>query len=200
MNLEASNPHIHDYLAKRASQGDRKAQTELYELYSKGMYNVAYRIIGDIEISEDIMQEAFIDAFNKLSQFNYESTFGSWLKRIVINKSLNYLRRKKMVLEKEAEYRNEYESSIMNDGQVETAESEHWSASFSLQDIQNACQQLAKKHSLIFNLYMIEGYDHEEISEIMGITSSTSRSQLSRAKQNLKELLLNKLNQSHVRS
>ncbi len=156
------------------------------------MFNVAYRMLNNLESAEDLMHEAFIHAFQKLDQFQFESTFGHWLKRIVINKCLNYLRREKMIMEKEVELQNE---ALVNDD-----ENDGWSASFELNDIVEATKSLAKKHAMVFNLYMIEGYDHEEISEIMGISSSTSRSQLSRAKQNLKELLINKLNKSHVRS
>lgn len=194
LNLEASNPHIHNPIVHRAARGDRKAQTELYELYSKAMFNVSYRMVNDGQIAEDLMHEAFIQAFQKLDQFQFESTFGHWLKRIVVNKSLNHLRREKMIKEKEIEL--EYESS------VEQAEesSEQWSESFSLKEIIEATKRLAKKHALVFNLYMIEGYDHEEIGEIMGISTSTSRSQLSRAKQNLKEILINKMSKEHVRS
>lgn len=193
--METTQIHIHDQLVKKASKGERKAQTQLYELYSKAMFKVAYRLVNGVEEAEDLMHEAFIDAFEKLDQFNFESTFGHWLKRIVINKSLNHLRREKMILEKEEELRKEHSTH-----EYFEEEGEHWSDAFQLKDIVDATKKLARKHALVFNLYMVEGYDHEEIGEIMGISTSTSRSQLSRAKQNLKEILMNKMNQNYVRS
>lgn len=196
LKLEASHPHIHDPLVRRAAKGDRKAQTELYELYAKAMFNVSYRIVNQVESAEDLMQEAFIQAFQNLNQFQFESTFGYWLKKIVINKSLNHLRREKLILEKEEEIQWLNEQSL----KVESNEKDDWTDHYQLKEIVKATEKLAKKHALVFNLYMIEGYDHEEISEIMGISSSTSRSQLSRAKQNLKEILTDQLNKEHVRS
>lgn len=148
-------------------------------------------MVRDAAIAEDLMQDAFIDAFQKIEQFKFDSPFGSWLKKIVINKSLNHLRREKMIQEKE---QNIIELTNWHEEAIE----DQWSEQFSLEDIKNASKKLAKKHSLIFQLYMIEGYDHEEISEIMGITASTSRSQLSRAKNNLKEILIQKSTQSNV--
>jgi RNA polymerase sigma-70 factor (ECF subfamily) len=189
--LETTNIHIHDHLVSSAANGNRKAQTELYGLYARAMLNVSYRMVRDASIAEDLMQDAFIDAFQKLEQFNFDSTFGSWLKKIVINKSLNHLRREKMIQEKE---QNIIEIANWHEDAIE----DQWSERFSIEDIKNATKKLAKKHSLIFQLYMIEGYDHEEISEIMGITASTSRSQLSRAKNNLKEILIQKSTQSNV--
>lgn len=160
------------------------------------MFNTAFRILGQGETAEDIMHEAFLTAFKRLDQFNFEATFGSWLKRIVINLSLNQLKREKMIKEKEAGIDWQEEERGMENHE----ESERWSSQFHLSDIVKASEQLAKKHALVFNLYMIEGYDHEEIAEIMGISTSTSRSQLSRAKQNLKEILIKKLDQTDVRT
>jgi RNA polymerase sigma-70 factor (ECF subfamily) len=195
--LETSQAHIHDHLVKKAALGDRKAQTKLYELYCEAMFKVANRIVNDAACAEDLMHESFIDAFQKFDQFQFDSTFGHWLKRIVINKSLNHLRREKMISEKEEELRQISESESR---EIAEDHSDNWSNRFSLSNIYEASQQLAKKHALVFNLYMIEGYDHEEISEIMGISASTSRSQLSRAKQNLKEILIHQMKQEDVRS
>ena len=149
-------------------------------------------MVNDQLVAEDMMHEAFIDAFQKLDQFKFEASFGSWIKRIVINKCLNHLRREEMIKEKEEEIEREVE--------VQSEEGDDWSSDFKVEDILQAAKQLAKKHHTIFQLYMIEGYDHEEIGEIMGISSSTSRSQLSRAKQNLKKILIEKLEQPYVRS
>lgn len=144
------------------------------------MLNSAYRIIRDRDSAEDIMHDAFIDAFRKLDQFQFDSSFGTWLKRIVINKSLNYLKRQQMILEKEEEIRSQnYEE-----------EESSWEANCSLEELHRAMESLAENHRIVFSLYMIEGYDHEEIAEILQISSSTSRSQLSRAKTRLREIII----------
>ena len=194
MEWEANKTQIHRPLVERASSGDPAAQTELYQLYGRAMYNTAYRMIGNSTTAEDVMQEAFIQAFQALDRFNFDSTFGYWLKKIVINRSLNYLRKEKLILEKEREWREEVELQSGLDDQ------DNWSTEYSLQDIQKSLKELAPNHKLVFQLYMIEGYDHEEISEILKISASTSRSQLSRAKKNLKEILIHQFEKSNVRS
>ncbi|MAY83118.1 MAG: RNA polymerase subunit sigma-24 [Flavobacteriales bacterium] len=191
MELEASQTHIHQQLVEKAAKGDSRAQTELYRLYSRAMYNTAYRMLQNPSTAEDVMQESFIQAFQALERFNFDSTFGYWLKKIVINRSLNQLRREKLIKEKEEDYSFEQEQEHGG---------EDWSAKYSIDDIKAAANQLAKNHKMVFDLYMIEGYDHEEIAEIMNISASTSRSQLSRAKRNLKEILINQFEKSNVRS
>ena len=90
--------HIHGKLISKCKSGDTKAQFEIYKLYYKGMYNVSLRIVQDSQEAEDVMQEAFLSAFKKLDTWSQEVTFGSWLKRIVINKSLDYVKKRKMQL------------------------------------------------------------------------------------------------------
>jgi len=94
--LELSAPIQHDELVERCRQGDRRSYGELYQKYSRAMYNTSLRIVNHTADAEDVLQESFVDAFAAIDSFAYKSTFGAWLKRIVINKSINTLRKKKM--------------------------------------------------------------------------------------------------------
>src|SRR5271169_3894570 len=96
--LELSEPILHDELVERCKQGDSRSFAELYRKYAKAMYNTSLRIVNHTGDAEDVLQEAFTDAFRSLEDFHYKSTFGAWLKRIVINKSINQLRKRKMDL------------------------------------------------------------------------------------------------------
>jgi len=161
--------------------GNRKAQYKLYQQYSKAMYNTCYRIMNNAEEAEDILQEAFVSAFKNLASFKYESTFGAWLKRIVVNHAINSLRKRKLQLISMSETNIEYES-IENNLDV-------GNHTLSVAKIKKAMKELPEGYRVVFSLYLIEGYDHKEISEILGITESTSKSQLNRAKSKLRALM-----------
>lgn len=174
-------PHIHQALVNEAKQNKKKAQSQLYTLYFKAMYNTSLRIVGESYVAEDLMQDAFIDAFKNIHQFDEQATFGAWLKRIVINKSINHVKKQQLIAKK----LEDYSSHIEDD---DAGEEENMN--YSIEDIKSAMKQLSPQYKIVFSLYMIEGYDHDEIAEIMQISSSTSRSQLSRGKQQLKKLIL----------
>lgn len=166
-----------EQLVKLAKQYDRSAQTELYNQYAKAMYNTSLRIVKDSYIAEDVMQEAFIEAFLKIRQFKSDSTFGAWLKRIVINRAINFLKKENQLKE------------IAKKTSELPSEDENPYSDITVGDIKACLPHLPKNYALVFNLYLIEGYDHEEIAEILDISSATSRSQLSRAKQKMREIL-----------
>ena len=173
---------IHQELIERGVDGERKALSELYKLYSRAMFNVSMRILNSREDSEEALQDAFTEAFMKLNTFRYESTFGSWLKRIVINRSINLAVKRKMVFLGEDQLKNiptETEDSKDNDN-----------IQYDVGRILKAMESLPNGFRVVFSLYMIEGYDHEEIAGILNISESTSKSQLHRAKAKIKELIL----------
>ncbi len=153
-------------------------QYKLYSLYVDAMFNVSIRIVKVKEDAEDIVQDSFVSAFRNLDSFKYQSTFGSWLKRIVVNKSINYLRVKRVPL-------------------VELEEQEYWISEpdeiedelLDVQKIKQGINALPPGYQTIINLYLIEGYDHVEIGEILEISVSTSKSQYHRAKKKLIELI-----------
>jgi RNA polymerase sigma factor (sigma-70 family) len=135
------------------------------------------RIINNETEAEDIMQEAFLKAFSKIDTYKGEVSFGAWLKKIVINRSLDHLKKKKLKFEEINEKTNQ-----IIDYQMETKE-------VNVQVIKDAIQKLPDGYRVVLSLYLIEGYDHEEISEILGISNSNSRTQYLRAKNKLRELL-----------
>ncbi|WP_405412185.1 RNA polymerase sigma factor [Maribacter sp. Asnod1-A12] len=138
------------------------------------MYNVGMRFMGNREDAEDIVQDSFIDAFRKLDSFKYESSFGAWLKRIVINKCINALKANR--ISSIPINRNELISED-NEGVDDTA--------VDIERLKLGISRLPIGYKQIINLYLIDGYDHGEIGEILGIATSTSKSQYHRAKKKL---------------
>ena len=172
----------HDELVDKCLKGDRRAQFEVYQTYSKAMYNICYRMMGKREEAEDVLQNAFVDVFGKLQSFRGEATLGAWIKRIVINSCLNELKKKKIHF-------------VVADEEIGYLEYEDYESDFDLDDIariKNAINLLPQGYKVVFSLYLLEGYDHGEISEILGISEGASKSQYSRAKQKLHQILTQK--------
>jgi RNA polymerase sigma factor (sigma-70 family) len=167
-------------LVEACKRGDQKAQFELYRLYHAAMYNTSLRIVGDPDDAEDVMQEAFLKAFTKLETYKKEVSFGAWLKRIVINKSLDFLRLKKEQLSLE----DSSEVAEMVDEVPGTVE-----VNYRAEEIKKAIYQLAEGYRIVLSLILLEGYDHDEVSSILKISNATSRTQYHRAKKKLIELL-----------
>ncbi len=178
--------YIHKSIIDACKNGNNSAQFELYQLYSKAMFNVCFRMMNNREKAEDMLQEAFTQAFLKLDTFRYESNFGSWLKRIVINTCINTINKKKVELM--------YCEEIY---QYELREEEEAEVQFSVTNITNALEKLPEGGRMVFSLYLLEGYDHAEISQILKITESTSKSQLSRAKRSIIEILKEQKTSQH---
>ena len=167
-------------LVEACKKGDQKAQFELYRLYHVAMYNTTLRIVGDSDDAEDVMQEAFLKAFLKLDSYRGEVSFGAWLKRIVINKALDFLRLKKEKLSLEdAGEIGEMEDEPDDSPQVE----------YRAEAIKRAIYRLPEGYRIVLSLILLEGYDHEEVSGILNISNATSRTQYHRAKKKLVELL-----------
>jgi len=159
-------------------EGDVRAQYQLYNLYSRAMFNICYRMTGQQEEAEDVLQEAFTYAFRKMRSFRFESTFGAWLKRIVVNTCINHLKKKKLELVLVEEQNEAYpEEDVVDYGEI----------SFRVEQVRKAVEALPDGYRVIFSLYALEGYDHKEIADILGISESTSKSQFLRAKKKLKE-------------
>jgi RNA polymerase sigma factor (sigma-70 family) len=171
---------IQKNIVEKARTGNSRAQRELYNLYCKSMYNICCRMMNNSAEAEDMLQESFIEAFSKLESFRFESTFGAWLKRITINKCINELRRRKI----ELDYSNILPNNIIDDDEYTDND-----ASLSVERIKHAMSLLPDGYRVVFSLYMLEGYDHEEISTILNISESTSKTQLLRAKKKIIEIL-----------
>jgi RNA polymerase sigma factor (sigma-70 family) len=176
--IEAAFRNIHQDLVDGCKIGDQKAQFQIYKLYYKAMYNTSLRIVSNTMEAEDIMQESFLSAFEKIDSYSGTVSFGAWLKRIVINRSLDTLSRRKAVFED-----IESHVGLRDESNDETSKSEEIDVKIS--EVKEAIEQLPDGYRVILSLYLLEGYDHDEIAEILNISSSTSRSQLSRARQKL---------------
>jgi len=143
------------------------------------MYNICYRITNDPDDAEDVLQEAFLSAFRNLRSFKGESSFGAWLKRIVVNSSINHVKKNKVIFTQLDGHDAEHESMGILDNEI----------ILEIDRIKDALQQLPDGFRTVLSLYLFEGYDHREIASILGITESTSKSQYNRAKKRLKEIL-----------
>lgn len=168
---------IHKDLIERSKKGERMAQKALFDLYSKAIFNIGIRLLGNREDAADLTQDTFIEAFTKLDQFAYKATFGAWIKRIMVNRSVNFLQRNKIFSDLETDL-IELDEQDYN----ENIDQLMVQLNSSLQDLPEGCR-------VIFTLYYFEGYDHGEISTILNISESTSKSQLSRAKSLLRDLI-----------
>ncbi|MAD97356.1 MAG: RNA polymerase subunit sigma-70 [Flavobacteriaceae bacterium] len=152
---------------------------QLYNLYCQAMFVIANRYVNDSFLAEDVMQEAFIKAFKNIKSYRNEVPFGAWLKKIVINQSIDALKKKKLEL------------ISMNEETLRVVDDEDWKvdSTITVNDIKSAMEDIKEKYRLVLSLYLFEGYDHEEISQILGISSNTSRTHLLRGKRILKEKL-----------
>lgn len=177
--METLKLDIHRELIEQSVLGSQKAQYRLYQLYAKAMYNICCRMMPCTEDAEDMLQESFTEAFRRLASFRYESTFGAWLKRIVINRCINELRKRKADL-------NYFDDMQRFEGQADDMEE---CVGISVEKVKKAMTGLPNGSRMIFSLYLLEGYDHIEIAEILNISVSNSKSQYMRARLKVKETL-----------
>lgn len=187
ISLESKKTHINQ-LIERCKKNDSTAQMQVYDAYYKAMYNTAYRILKDEFEAEDLIQEAFLTAFSKLHTFKGEVTFGAWLKKIVINKSLTQLK-------KNIRY-DEVKMEVVSNYEVEDTAIDY--NSLNVKQVMDGLQSLKSNYRVILTLNLIEGYDYEEISQIMKYTNENVRTTISRAKKKLKQVLLANTNKTQV--
>lgn len=169
-------------IVEECKANNRKAQLKLYKQYCDGMFCVAMRFLKNEVDAEDVTQESFIKAFQKIDQFKGDVTFGAWLKRIVINKSIDFLKSKRQRMV-------ELDESFMI-----VTEDDDWTieSGINLEEVKIAIESLPEKYKYVVMMFLMEGFDHNEISEVLGLTSSNCRTRLLRGKGLLKELLKNK--------
>ncbi|MFN2261721.1 MAG: RNA polymerase sigma factor [Psychroflexus sp.] len=162
-------------IIQKCIKGNRKSQLRLYNKYCDAMLNIAFRYVKQRDLAEDVTQEAFIKAFKNLHKYDGSSTFGAWLKRIVINQSIDTIRKKADVLR-------------LDDHTAFELEAEDWQVdeNVNVTQVKQCISELSEKYALVLKLYLMEGYDHEEISEILNISENASRTQLHRGKIRLK--------------
>lgn len=166
-------------LVERCKANNRKAQMALYKQYCSGMFCVAMRFLNNEGDAEDVLQESFLKAFQKIDQFKGEVTFGAWLKRIVINTCLDFRKAKNEQL------------VTLDENYMLLEEDDNWKVSddINIGTVKNAIGELPEKYSNVVQLFLVEGYDHSEISQILDIKETTCRTRLLRGKGYLKKLL-----------
>ena len=177
--------NVHQQLIDSCKQHDQMAQREVYRLYYKAMYNTALRVLNDSHLAEDIMQEAFLKAFSKIHTYNNTSSFGAWLKRIVINESINEIRKQK------PEYSNDDFSFREQDSYSGVVDEDVDWTKVELKRVKTAMGQLSDRYRTVLNLILLEGYDHREVAQIMDVSYNNTRVLYTRAKQKLQSLIKN---------
>lgn len=177
-------PH-RDELIERCKSGDMLGYKELYQRYAKAMFNTCLRIVNNITEAEDVLQESFTEAFKNLQQFEYRTSFGGWLKQICINRSINQLKKRKVIWV-------DIDASDSDYTTDETVPDEN-EISLQIDTVKRAIMALPDGYRTVLTLYLLEGYDHEEIAEILQVAESTTRTQYMRAKQKLVQLLKEKI-------
>lgn len=167
-----------DELIKGCLRYDRKAQKLLYDTFSSKMYGLSYRYVKDAMEAEDIVITAFTKIFDKINQFKGEGSFEGWIRRIVVNEALGFLRKNKPLYLETDLNRVDLEPKYnqLSDHLVE-------------EDLISMIQDLPTGYRIVFNLYAIDGYSHKEIAQQLGISENTSKSQLSRARLYLQKIL-----------
>ncbi len=159
-------------------EGNRRMQEELYRRFSPRMYAVCLRYTGNAEEAEDILQEGFIKVFKKLGSFRSEGSFEGWVRRIFVNTAIEHFRRKRYLMPVTEKEENTIEGkylSVLDD--------------LAARDIMALVQELSPGYRTVFNMYVVEGYTHKEIADMLGISEGTSKSQLSRAKIILQDMV-----------
>jgi len=167
-----------DVLVQQCLDGDSSAYRALYDRYSKAMFNTALRIVNTVPDAEDILQDAFTDAFMKLRDFENRSTFGAWLKQIVVYKSLNFLKRQRTNL-----------IDIDSIGETADEERDEDTVWYTVDLIREVMKDLPDGYRTVLSLHLFEGYEQDEVAEMLRVAPSTVRTQYIRGKQKLLNLL-----------
>jgi RNA polymerase sigma-70 factor (ECF subfamily) len=181
--LTESIEHPHLELINACKQNNRQAQHRIYNLYAQAMFNVCYRIVNQQEEAEDVLQEAFVKMFKQINTFREEASFGAWFKRVVINCALNHVKQRQRLEIKVEKFKNENDTPIFEEDEESNL------PDFSVSEIKSAMELLPEGYRIVFSLYLFEEFSHKEIADELGITESTSKSQLNRAKKKMREIL-----------
>ena len=172
-----------NFLVVQSKKVNTKAQLKLYDLHCDAMFTISYRYVKDIEIAKDLMQDGFLKAFLNLKNLPEKSNFSAWLKKLIINTCIDYLKKKKL----ETVSLENYPLAISDDD-----DDWNFNRTISKKSIEDAVEKLPVNYQIVVKLFLMEGYDHQEISEILEIPVSTSKTHLRRGKLLLRETLKKK--------
>jgi RNA polymerase sigma-70 factor (ECF subfamily) len=178
LNGESNQSYSESDLLEGCIKGDRRMQRGLYDRFAPKMYGVCLRYASNAEEAEDILQEGFIKVFRKISSYRGEGSFEGWVRRIFVNTAIEYYRKKTYL-------------QPITEHEENTVEGKYLSVLDNLaeKDIIKLVQQLSPGYRTVFNMYVVEGYTHKQIAELLSISEGTSKSQLSRAKQILQDMV-----------
>lgn len=165
-----------DQLIEKCKSNDTKAQGELYKLFSGKLFSTCLKYSRNYVEAEDNLQDAFLTIFNKIEQYKYKGSFEGWLKRVTVNTVLQ-------------RYRNEKVFDIINENIIEDVEIEIDEEQVSIDFLLKSIQELPDRYRLVFNLYVLDGYSHKDIAEMLKINIGTSKSNLARARHILKQTI-----------
>jgi RNA polymerase sigma-70 factor, ECF subfamily len=183
--MDSNDQHILDDIVKKCVKGDRKAQQELYKIFYSKMMGVCYRYTNNSEDAKDILQDGFVKVYSNLKKYNFKGSLEGWIRRIMVNTAIDHFRKNKNVY-----LVGDEDDYILENSKVESADSIY--GQFGESVIMEAIQSLSPAYKTVFNLNVIEGYKHSEIAEKLNISEGTSKSNLAKAKQNLKKILIEK--------
>ena len=181
MSMQSNHNMSESDLIKGCLEGDRRAQEYLYQKFSPKMYGVCLRYAGKAEDAQDILQNGFVKVFKNLHMYRGDGSFEGWIRRIFVNTAIEHYRRQV----------NLYPVTENHENLLETKEVSAFD-SLSVKDLMKIIQQLSPGYRTVFNLYVVEGYSHKEIAEMIGISEGTSKSQLARAKGVLQNIIKTK--------
>lgn len=183
--MDPKDQHNLDDIVKKCVKGDRKAQHELYKIFYSKMMGVCYRYTNNAEDARDILQDGFVKVYTNLKKYNFQGSLEGWIRRIMVNTAIDHFRKTKNVFMVDDE-----DDYILENSKVESEDSIY--SQFGEKVIMDAIQSLSPAYQTVFNLNVIEGYQHKEIAAKLNISEGTSKSNLAKAKKNLKKILLEK--------
>lgn len=181
-------------LARACLDGNEKAQAQLFRLYSRQMMAVCMRYAGNYEQAQDMLQEGFVKVFNRLDIYRGDGPLGAWIRRTMINTALDIIRKEA----REQKHIDKYEVEVQIEAELEERSMFDNEEEFSEVELMEMIQQLPAGYRTVFNLYAVEELSHKEISEMLDITESTSRSQYRKAKASLRRLIKEELNKRFI--
>ncbi|MCW3085474.1 MAG: polymerase [Bacteroidetes bacterium] len=179
MEQQTVNTGIHSSVIAAAKNADNNAFKELYNLYSKAMYNISYRIVNNKDEAEDVLQEAFLKAFQNIQKFENAMAFGGWLKKVVINRSIDLVRKRKI-------------NFVAIDDKTQGIEEEEENAEYEVETLRSCILELPDNYRIVLTLFLFENQSHKEIATLLNISEGTSKSHFHRAKKKLLTLLKEK--------
>ncbi|NJB85900.1 RNA polymerase sigma-70 factor (ECF subfamily) [Lewinella marina] len=183
MPTAAEYRDTHREIVLGCQRKDRNAQRQLYSHYAKPMYNLCLRMLKHSHDAEDVLQVAFVTIFSRIDTFNFEASISAWIKRVVVNRCIDHLKKRRLLTIDLDPGR--HEAAAVVDEPVYSEEN-----GYTVERIKRAMDHLSEGYRVVLTLYLFEGYDHEEIAQILGISPGTSKSQYSRARKRLAQLLI----------